>query len=161
MKKRISRLNTGLATALLRPINTSAIILLGIYTVVWGIWIVNPFWTVFTQAGLYSAMASLMPEFIWGIVALAAGAVICYGVLRPSHMRLLQGSFVGFVHWFLIAIFYFFGDWQNTGGITALFFAIYAAFIFVNLKVNKRLYKSSEKHSNETLRKHHSNDYSI
>lgn len=31
------------------------------------------------------------------------------------------------------------GDWQNTGGLTYSFIGAYATFIYLNLKVNKRL----------------------
>lgn len=36
----------------------------------------------------------------------------------------------------MISILYFTGDPANTGGITALIFAVYAAFIYLNIKVN-------------------------
>ena len=128
--------------SLLKPINPSVIIILGIYTVAWGIWILNPFWTVFTQAALYSAMNGIFGEWFWGSIAVAAGLVIIRGAIKPSYQNLHFGAFTACLHWFVIAILYFIGDWQNTGGITALAFCIYAAFIWVNIKINKRLYQN-------------------
>lgn len=130
--------------ALLKPVNTAAIILLGIYTIVWGFWLANPFWDAFSRAPLYSelenafAFASVNSEAVWGLIAISSGCVICYGAYKPSYRALITGASVAFVHWFVISMFYFWGDWQNTGGITAVTFAIYAAFIYLNIKVNHK-----------------------
>lgn len=131
-----------LAEALLLPINPAAVILLGIYTVVWGFWVANPFWTVFTQASLYSALASLAPEFFWGTLAIICGSVTMYGAIKRHYRPLIIGATTMFWHWLMIAIFYFMGDPLNTGGITALIFAVYAAFIYLNIRVN---FKSNKK----------------
>lgn len=60
-----------------------------------------------------------------------------YGVVRQSYGSLTRGALAGFFHWFIICIFYFMADYQNTGGITALMLAMYCAFIYVNLRVNR------------------------
>lgn len=133
-----------LAKALLLPINPAAVILLGIYTVVWGFWLANPFWTVFTQAPLYSALGALAPEVFWGCLAIFCGAVTCYGAFRRRYRPLVVGASVSGWHWFMISIFYFMGDPLNTGGITALIFSIYAAFVYLNIKVNFKDNKKSE-----------------
>lgn len=127
-----------IADSLLRPINPSVIIILGFYTVVWGLWIANPFWTVFTQAPLYMAMMGIAAEWFWGVLAIGAGLLITRGATKPSYRNLQLGAFVGFFHWFVIGILYFIGDWMNTGGITALAFAVYSAIVWVNIKVNRR-----------------------
>ena len=133
-----------IAKALLKPINTSAVILLGVYTTVWGLWVANPFWTVFSQAPLYSTMASIMPEWAWGSIAILCGLVIVYGVLKPSYKTLTRGALVGTWHWATIAVLYFIGDALNTGGITSLTFAVYAAFVYLNIRVNKITHPESQ-----------------
>lgn len=132
-----------MAEALLLPINPAVVVLLGIYTMVWGFWVANPFWTVFTQAKLYSEMAavapiSLFPEIFWGGVALVCGGVIVYGAVKRSYRSLIAGASVAWWHWLMISIFYFIADPASTGGITAAFAAIYGAFLWVNLKVNHK-----------------------
>lgn len=126
-----------LATTILKPINPSVIIILGVYTVVWGLWLVNPFWTVFTQAALYSAMAAIAGEAVWGTIAIIAGAFIVRGALKPSYKNLQFGALVGFLHWLMIGMLYLVGDVFNTGGITSLTFAIYAGIIWLNVRINK------------------------
>ena len=125
-----------LARGLLAPLNTGAIIILGVYTLVWGLWIANPWWTVFSQAPLYSAMHSLAPETFWGVVAMAAGSTMIYGVLKPSYKTLTRGAYVAGFHWLIVSILYFMGDWMNTGGITSFMLAIYALFVYLNVKIN-------------------------
>ena len=128
----------SIADSLLKPINPSVSIILGAYTILWGFWIFNPFWMVFTHAPLYAAMAHIAPEYLWGIIAIVSGMFITRGAIKPSYRNLQLGAFIGFFHWFIIAILYFVADWQSTGGITALAFAVYSAIIWVNVKVNRK-----------------------
>lgn len=125
-----------LAEALLLPINPAAVIILGIYTAVWGLWVANPFWEVFSHAPLYSAMASFMPEYIWGILAITMGAITIYGAVNRYYAALVRGAAASGFFWLFVCIFYFVGDAASTGGITALVFSVYAAFIYLNIRVN-------------------------
>lgn len=130
------------AQALLKPINPAGAIILGVYTFVWGVWVANPFWTVFTQASLYSVMSSIAPEVFWGLLAMACGLAVIYGAVKRSYGAIIFGASVGGWHWFMIASFYLLGDIYNTGGITSLTFAIYAVFIYLNVKVNHKKHKT-------------------
>jgi hypothetical protein len=133
-----------LARALLLPINPAAIIILGIFTVLWGLWLANPFWTVFTQAALYSVLSSVAPEWFWGCLAIVCGSFTIYGAVRRRYRPLINGAVISVWHWLMISIFYFMGDPLNTGGITALTFCVYAGFIYLNLRVNYKDNKESE-----------------
>lgn len=96
-------------------------ILLGAYTTVWGFWLFNPWWNSFTpRAGLYDEMGEFMPEWAWGLHAIAIGLCILRGVLLQWPRGLWWGRIASTYHWGLIAIFYFWGDWRNTGALTAL-----------------------------------------
>lgn len=121
---------------MLQPINTAAIIILGVFTTVWGVWVGNPFWSLFHHAQLYSVMLFL-PEWIWGGIAFVCGLGMIWGVLHNSYRSLKTSSIVGFYHWLMITILFFAGDWQSTGGITAATIAVYCGFIYLNLRVNK------------------------
>lgn len=121
---------------ILRPINTAAIMILGVFTVLWGFWVINPWWDVFSRAAVYQYM-EFMPELYWGGVAILAGSAMIYGVAKSSYRSLTTGALTGFLHWIVIAVFFFAGDWQNTGGVTYLMVAVYCAFIYLNLRVNR------------------------
>lgn len=125
-----------LVSALLLPINPSAVILLGIYTIVWGVWVANPYWDVFSHKELYGVMSIIAPEVFWGILAIVVGIITTYGAVKRSYGSLVRGAAVSGWHWMMISIFNFIGDPLDTGGITALIFAVYSAFIYLNIKVN-------------------------
>lgn len=133
-----------IAVSLLRPINPALILILGVYTVVWGLWLISPFWTVFTQAPLYCTMAGLAPEWVWGSIAVFFGLITTRGALKPSYQNLHWGAWAAFVQWFSISIMYLMADFHNTGGITALCFAFYAAMVWVNTKVNRHIYEPKD-----------------
>ena len=124
----------SLACALSRPINKVAATTLAVYTFLWGLWLASPFWEVFRAARVYSWLDSVMPESAWGILAMAVGAVMLYGLARSSENSLTIGAFVGFIHWLIISIGYFAGDWENTGGLTSLAIAIYCGAIYLNIR---------------------------
>jgi hypothetical protein len=125
-----------LAKALLLPINPAAVIILGIYTVVWGLWVSNPFWNVFDQSPLYAKMATFMPEWAWGILAIVMGGITVYGAVKRHYPALVRGAASSGFFWLAVSVFYFAADAASTGGITALVFAVYAMFIYLNIRVN-------------------------
>jgi len=134
MVKILRRAWESLATALARPINKVAAVVLSVYTFLWGFWIANPFWDVFGNAHVYDWLSSVAPEEYWGSMAMAVGAIMTYGVIRGSRKSLTIGAFVGFIHWLIIAMGYFAGDWRNTGGITSSAMALYCAAIYLNIR---------------------------
>lgn len=134
-----------LAKSLLRPINPSLIVVLGAYTILWGAWVLSPFWTVFTQAPLYRYLSMYGGEYVWGALAVIAGVFILHGALKPSYNNLIRGSGVGFLIWLVISVFYFMGDWANTGGITAAAFCVYCLLVHLNIKVNENYFNSRVK----------------
>ena len=127
----------------MKPINTAVIILLGFATLLWGLWVVSPFWDVFSTAAVYSHLAYL-PEWFWGMFAIISGIVMMWGVARGSWKSLMWGSWIGFVHWFVIDLLYWTGDWQNTAGITVLAFVLYSLLIHINLSVNRKSINNDE-----------------
>lgn len=134
-----------LAAGLLRPINPSIIIVLGFYTILWGLWVINPFWSVFTHSGVYVVLATNGGEYIWGGIALVAGILIARGAIKPSYGNLIRGSFAGFLLWLTIGISYLVSDWASTGGITTLAFATYSLMVYLNIKVNKTYFQEHTK----------------
>lgn len=126
-----------LAAALLYPVSQVVTALLGIYTIVWGLWVANPFWDTFTHAELYSALLQFCPfEWVWGTFAIIAGVLTLFGLMRHLERTIFYGAGVAGFHWFIIAIFYFMGDVVNTGGITAMFLAVLSSYIYLNCKIN-------------------------
>lgn len=118
--------------------------LLGAYTFLWGLWVANPFWNVFSKAELYGVLATIAPEVFWGCLAIVVGITVMFGAWKRSYKALVRGAVIAGWHWLMIAIFYFLGDFFSTGGITSLTFAVYAAFLYLNLRVNFKNDKKSD-----------------
>jgi len=132
----LRRIWENLAFAITRPINKVAAFTLSVYTFLWGVWLAVPFWGVFENATAYRWLSSVAPEYAWGSLAIVVGIVMTYGIIKSSYNSLTIGAFSGFIHWLIISMGYFFGDWRSTGGITAGAMAIYCAAIYLNLRVN-------------------------
>lgn len=124
-----------LRLTLTQPINTSAVILMALYTLLWGLFVALPVESFDSMR--FTFLLSVMPELYWGLIAFVVGYVMLIGVLKHSFKSLSQGAFIGFIHWFLIGIGYFVGDWTSTGWITAFTVAAYCGFIYLNLRMNK------------------------
>jgi hypothetical protein len=130
------RQGAKLANRLGQPINTAAIVLMGVYTILWGFWVGNPFWSTFHEAKQYDWMSRVMPEMAWGLTAIAVGVVMCVGVIKNSYHSLSIGSFIGAIYWGTVAAGYYIGDWRDTAGLTKTMICVYCAFIFLNIRMN-------------------------
>lgn len=135
--KFLEKLAVKLRHILSIPVNSAIALITGLYTLLWGLWVINPFWDVFSRASLFHALNTVMPEVGWGAVALVTGLFMVWGVTKHSWKSLSWGSFAGFTHWLVISGGYFVGDWQNTGGITSLVLAVYCGYIYLNLRVSR------------------------
>ena len=123
---------------MLQPINIAAILIMGAFTVLWGLWVANPFWRAFNSADMFSVMANYAPEWAWGTASILVGLTMIYGVWKLSYKSLTRGALTGFLFWIVVSLFFFLGDWQNTGGITYGMIAVYCGFIRINLAANKK-----------------------
>ncbi|ASR76480.1 hypothetical protein SEA_SAMISTI12_48 [Streptomyces phage Samisti12] len=140
-----------MARGLRKPINTAAISIMGVYTFIWGLWLALP-WATFARSPIYGMMSNLAPELVWGVAAMAIGAIMLYGVWSQVYRALHRGALAGFYYWFVISGFYLMGSWQSVGWINAFMVAIYCAFVAINLRVNRKLVDSSL-HDNKEVNK--------
>lgn len=134
-------MNQKVTDALLKPLNPSLIILLGVFTIMWGLWLVAPWWDVLSSADAFQFMDNVGPETVWGIVAIVTGIFTVRGAVSLKVKSLLSGSLVSALHWLMIAILCFLGDWQNTAWLTYFTIATYAAIVYMNIRVNTKYYK--------------------
>lgn len=133
----MSRLLDKFAAALLKPVNEVVTAMLGVYTILWGLWVANPWIDTFTHTALYAQLLEVIPaEWVWGGIAIAFGVLTLTGLVKHRPKTLFYGAGASGIHWFIISIFYFMGDITNTGGITALFIGILSTYIYLNCKLN-------------------------
>ena len=74
-----------LLTLIVRTDTSASGMLVGFWTMVWGIWLLLPF-DLFTDIGVYRNLASLAPEWLWGIVAVLLGGSII-GSIAGHHRQ--------------------------------------------------------------------------
>lgn len=120
---------------MLKPINPTASIILGALTASWGAWLLNPH-SVFDSASLYSKMDQFAPEWAWGLWAFTCGMLIIISVLRSNWKWLAKAMGFACWHWSTVAGMMWWGDWQNTGGLTYSYITVYTVYIFLNVKIN-------------------------
>ena len=125
-----------IAVGLLRPINPYAQIITGTFTALWGFWLLLPQFSVFGSAPLFSKMHQFAPEWAWGTWATICGSLIIASVFKGLYKTLKHALGFAVWHWGTVSIMMWWGDWQNTGGITYTFIAILCAYSFFNIEFN-------------------------
>lgn len=141
-----------IALGLLQPINPYAAIILGFLTSLWGIWLLFPQFSVFGTADLYTKMGEFAPEWAWGAWALVTGLFIILAIFEGMYRTLSRIMAFATWHWFTVSGMMWWGDWQNTGGLTYMFIGVYCAYVFLNVRVN------TEKYTKHPLNFHHIDD---
>lgn len=125
-----------LAKGILMPMNPYASALLGFLTLFWGLWIVNPFWDVFSTANVYHRALEFAPEWAWGTWSTTCGALIILSLYTGAAKLLSRSLAFAVWHWGTVSIMLWWGDWQNTAGLTYTFIALYTIFAYLNIKTN-------------------------
>jgi hypothetical protein len=120
---------------MLKPINPYAQMITGVFTAIWGLWLLSPV-DVFGTAPLFSKMASFAPEWAWGSWAFTCGSFIILGVLKGMYKFLLGTLEFAIWHWGTVSMMMWWGDWENTGGITYSFVAVLCVYSYLNIKFN-------------------------
>jgi hypothetical protein len=126
-----------LATNLSKPINTSAIAIMAMYTFAWGVWISMP-WPALGISPASTFLKSLAPEPLLGGVAITIGLIMLYGSIKQRYKALRRGAAAGFYFWLIVSLMNFFSYWRSTGWITAGMVAVYCFFVAINLRVNRK-----------------------
>jgi hypothetical protein len=117
--------------------NKRDVLLLSMYALLWGIWVSNPFCNTFDGSALYSSMAYIFPEWVWGCTALFIGVMSVFCVLNNRLRCLCYLSKAGALLWGFIAILYITTDISSTGWITAFVISSFYSLKTLNLSINK------------------------
>lgn len=126
-----------IADVLLKPVSEAVTAQLGIYTILWGLWVLNPFIDTFSAADVYSQLLAFIPfEWAWALIAIFFGIITLMGLAKHKPRPVFLGAAASAVYWFIIAIFYMMGDLASTNGLSALFLAVLSTYIYLNCKLN-------------------------
>lgn len=82
-------------------------------------------------------MSQVMPELYWGLAAVVIAIIMCYGIWRPSYMSMRISTAAGSLHWMIVSLGFFIGDWQGTDWILTAAISVYCGYVYANVTVNK------------------------
>lgn len=136
MKNYVAQAVDMLIERLQAPASHATLIFVAAYTFTWGLWLLV--FDVFKQADLYDTLMSIGPENAFGFLAIVSGVCMALAVLYDEYPFTGYGALIGCVFWGLVGVGYFIGDYENTGGITALGISVYSAFMYLNIRINQK-----------------------
>lgn len=114
-----------------QPISRFNILLSGVYSFMWGLWVAVPNWNVFQHSAIYDVLNWAGSEVTWGGVQMLVGIILIFATFDSIHW-MKWATFAGFVSWTLISLGFLFSDWQNPGMWVAGFIAATNAYMFLN-----------------------------
>jgi len=122
----------NLARRLLEPVNTSVISILGLFNLLFGIWLLLPFDSIVLSSPYLSE---------WGIGAITTliGILILIGSIFERLFPLSTGTLIGFCFWIAVTGVVLLTRWQSPGWIFALMIALYCLFVNLNIRINSNL----------------------
>jgi hypothetical protein len=114
-----------------QPISRFNILLSGIYSFMWGLWVATPTWDVFNRSPIYESLNWAGSELIWGGVQMLVGIALVFAAFDNIHW-MKWATFAGFVSWMLVSLGFAFSDWHNPGMWVAGFISATNAYMFLN-----------------------------
>jgi hypothetical protein len=108
-----------------------------LYAFVWGLWILFP-WKSFETSLVYSEMARLAPEWLWGTFYAALGffQLLVYALDKPK-LRII-GMVISMFAFINLTIFAAFGNYQSTASPSFFVMAIAAWLSFNRILIEVR-----------------------
>lgn len=115
-------------------------LLVSMISVVWGLWILNPFGDTFPSSPSFRGMALMTPEWVWGLAMMGLGLVRLYALYRSSVVWRARLSVVGWLVWGFISISFALSNLWATAT------PIYGIFAGCSLIVARRLHKEIDRY---------------
>jgi len=117
------------AGKILRPINTMAVSILGVFNILMGLWISLPFDSLH--------ISNSVPEWIISAGMLVVGVFVVIGAFGERYRTLVIGAQLSFYYWFCAMLGLILVNWHDPSWIVALMIAAYSLFVAINIKVNR------------------------
>jgi hypothetical protein len=77
---------------------------LGLISLVWGIWVLSPFWDAFSSNYAFRVMAATAPEWAWGGAMTAMGLFKIYTILSERKSLKKLAFLISIFLWSCVAI---------------------------------------------------------
>lgn len=122
-----------LARKMLKPINTSAVSILGASNLLMGFWLILPL----NSLGSSYDNGPLFQEWIYGVMLLIIGGLVVTGSVKNKVKTLSWGTGLGFIFWFTWTIFLMLRSVEHIDWIWVTTYALYYGFVHLNSRVNR------------------------
>jgi hypothetical protein len=99
----------------------------GIVTSIWGVWLLSPFWVVFTSSPTFEFLGKILPEDMWGLITLILGLAILISGWQKWKIIEIVLAFVITFTWGLITVTFALSNLASTGTPIYGWLSFYAA----------------------------------
>lgn len=121
-------------------------LLSGLGLLLWGLWLANPWTSVFAGTRAYALMSDVAPEWVWGSVYVLVGAAQ-YGTLLTGHIRLRQsGCMAALAAWAVITYIVGRGNPTSTGIVIYGLLALSNVLLLMRLEMRKWFVRERGQH---------------
>lgn len=105
----------------------------GLFTLLWGLWLLNPLLDTFTSSPSFRAMLELGPEWVWGLVTATIGGLQLAALIadRPQARKHLAMLLV--LLWMFVSGTFAYANVATTAAIAYPMIAFCAAWVRVRL----------------------------
>ncbi len=131
--------------AMYEPMNPAGRVLMGAWTIAWGIWFASPFWDVYDTSIVYEHMMKSAPEYVWGLAGILIGLYVFVSSLKDSKVHVYWSTFLMFYFWLIIDVFMWSSNFRATQPLMIFFICLYCAWIHLNIKYEHRIKPKLEK----------------
>lgn len=87
-----------------------------VQTILWGVWVINPYYTIFSSSEMFSVLSKIGSEIIWGHFAIFIGLsklLSSYFTLKTYNYIKIIPFVLGIFLWSTISVSYFSGRPNN------------------------------------------------
>ena len=112
--------------------------LLAVGPILWGAWLVWPYWDSFGASPTFAGMERQLPEWAWGALFIAAGLVWLTGCLIHARWLRRVGTMACVLLWFFVAWLFAVTSLPSTASPAYFWIAVIDSFVFVRSEMEYR-----------------------
>jgi len=79
--------------------------ILGLFSLLWGIWLLLPVWNTFS-INMFSAFLHVAPEEIWGLAAVSLGVITIFSAAIKDLPMRKTSTFINIIFWLFISFMF-------------------------------------------------------
>lgn len=101
--------------------------------ILWGVWVANPFWELFTASPVFGLMAHIGPEPAWGVTVFAVGCLQMGFVFSRQWTARRATAVLSLFVYVLLSVMFGLGNFRGVSTVIYAVFALLCWFAYVNI----------------------------